>query len=262
MKRRVYILLSIILLSLFAKAQDIEIKDWWNDLTVYQVNKMPPRTNVMPCDEDMYVRSLNSQWRFNYVKTPSDKIEGFYNVDFDSQRWMLMPVPGNWELNGFDVPVYVNVANEFKSNPPYAPTEYNPVGQYITEFKVPGEWEGRNVYINIGAVKSAMYLWVNGQFVGYSEDSKVATEFDITDFVQPGEKLELEGKILKREGNLTKLAIQGSLNGEAIISSRLTMESSDLDTSNPQQAFKQKQIINNFKEMYALLTQNTLNKKP
>ena len=186
MKRRVYILLSIILLSLFAKAQDVEIKDWWNDLTVYQVNKMPPRTNVMPCDEDMYVRSLNSQWRFNYVKTPSDKIEGFYNVDFDSQRWMLMPVPGNWELNGFDVPVYVNVANEFKSNPPYAPTEYNPVGQYITEFKVPGEWEGRNVYINIGAVKSAMYLWVNGQFVGYSEDSKTPAEFDITPYINCG----------------------------------------------------------------------------
>ena len=186
MKRRVYILLSIILLSFFAKAQNVEIKDWWNDLTVYQVNKMPSRTNVMPCDEDMYVRSLNSQWRFNYVKTPSDKIEGFYNVDFDSQRWMLMPVPGNWELNGFDVPVYVNVANEFKSNPPYAPTEYNPVGQYITEFKVPGEWEGRNVYINIGAVKSAMYLWVNGQFVGYSEDSKTPAEFDITPYINCG----------------------------------------------------------------------------
>lgn len=194
MKRKVSILLSIILLSLFAKAQDIEIKDWWNDLTVYQVNKMPPRVNVMPCPEEDYVRSLNSQWRFNYSKTPADKIQGFYLDDFNSQSWTLIPVPGNWELNGFDIPVYVNVANEFKSNPPYAPTEYNPVGQYITEFKVPGEWEGRNVYINIGAVKSAMYLWVNGQFVGYSEDSKTPAEFDITPYINCGQpnKLAME----------------------------------------------------------------------
>lgn len=194
MKRKLSILLSFILLSLFAIAQDIEIKDWWNDLTVYQVNKMPPRVNVMPCPEEDYVRSLNSQWRFNYSKTPADKIQGFYLDDFNSQSWTLIPVPGNWELNGFDIPVYVNVANEFKSNPPYAPTEYNPVGQYITEFKVPGEWEGRNVYINIGAVKSAMYLWVNGQFVGYSEDSKTPAEFDITPYINCGQpnKLAME----------------------------------------------------------------------
>lgn len=186
MKKCFSILLSVILLSLVAKAQDVEIKDWWNDLSVFQVNKMPPRTNVIPTPTEEFSRSLNSEWRFNYTKTPVDKIEGFYNTDFDSRSWALIPVPGNWEMNGYGEPVYVNVANEFKSNPPYAPTEYNPVGRYITEFKVPAEWDGRNIYINIGAVKSAMYLWVNGNFVGYSEDSKTPAEFDITPYVVCG----------------------------------------------------------------------------
>ena len=186
MKKSLSILLTIILLSLFTKAQNVEIRDWWNDLSVFQVNKMPPRTNVIPTPVDDYSRCLNSDWRFNYVKTPEEKIEGFYNTDYNSQDWALMPVPGNWELNGFDCPVYVNVANEFKSNPPYAPTEYNPVGRYITEFKVPGNWEGRNIYLNFGAVKSAMYLWVNGNFVGYSEDSKTPAEFDVTPYINCG----------------------------------------------------------------------------
>lgn len=186
MKKSLSILLTIILLSLFAKAQNVEIRDWWNDLSVFQVNKIPPRTNVIPTPVDDYSRCLNSDWRFNYVKTPEEKIEGFYNTDYNSQNWALMPVPGNWELNGFDCPVYVNVANEFKSNPPYAPTEYNPVGRYITEFKVPGNWEGRNIYLNFGAVKSAMYLWVNGNFVGYSEDSKTPAEFDVTPYINCG----------------------------------------------------------------------------
>ena len=186
MRRKFSILLSVILLSLLAKAQEVEVKDWWNDLSVFQVNKMPPRTNVIPTPTDNYSRCLNSDWRFNYVKSPEERIEGFYNTDFNSQNWALIPVPGNWELNGFDHPVYVNVANEFKSNPPYAPTEYNPVGRYITEFKVPAEWDGRKIYLNFGAVKSAMYLWINGHFVGYSEDSKTPAEFDITPYINCG----------------------------------------------------------------------------
>ena len=183
MKRKLAILLSFILLSLLSKAQNVEIKDWWNELKVFQVNKMPPRTNVIPCPEENYSQSLNGKWKFSYSKLPDDKIDGFYEPNFNSNSWDLIPVPGNWELNGYGEPVYVNVANEFRSNPPYAPTVYNPVGRYITEFKVPRDWTGRNVYLNIGAVKSAMYLWVNGTFVGYSEDSKTPAEFDITPYI-------------------------------------------------------------------------------
>lgn len=109
---------------------------------------------------------------------------------------------------------------------------------------------------------SAWLIRVTDDFAHPIITLKEARNVKYGHFVQPGERLELEGKILKREGNLTKLAIQGNLNGEAIISARLTMESSDLDTSNPMKAFSQKQIINNFKEMYVLLTQNKLNNKP
>ena len=108
---------------------------------------------------------------------------------------------------------------------------------------------------------SAWLIRVTDDFAHPIITMKEARNVKYGHFVQPGEKLELEGKILKREGNLTKLAIQGNLNGETIISARLTMESSDLDLSNPQWAFKQKQINVDYREMYALLTQNTLNKK-
>lgn len=192
--RKITILLSFILLSLTMKSQDIEIKDWWNDLSVYQVGKIAPRTNVIPYSDESeieelgyrnsnFYRCLNGNWKFLLCKLPTEKIDGFYNPDFDSRRWETIPVPGNWELYGHTEPVYVNVANEFKSNPPYAPTEFNPVGRYIHEFEVPSAWEGRNIYINFGAVKSAFYLWINGNFVGYSEDSKTPAEFDITPYV-------------------------------------------------------------------------------
>ena len=187
MKRRFFILLSFILLSLFAKAQRVEVKDWWNDLSVFQVNKVAPRTSVVPNPVERYSTCLNADWRFSFTKSPDDKMEGFYMPDYDWQQWDLIPVPGNWEMYGYGAPVYVNVANEFKSNPPYTPTAYNPVGRYITEFKIPGEWDGRNIYLNFGAVKSAMYLWVNGQFVGYSEDSKTPAEFDVTPYVTCGQ---------------------------------------------------------------------------
>ena len=194
MTKRLSILLSIILLSLFSKAQNVEIGDWWNDLSVFQVNKMPPRTNVIPSPTDEYSMCLNGKWKFNYTKTPEDVIDGFYAVDYDSRNWSLIDVPGNWEMNGYGEPVYVNVANEFKSNPPYAPTTYNPVGYYIYRFELPETWQGRNIYLNFGALKSAFYLWINGQFVGYSEDSKTPAEFDITPYVMPGEPVILAVK--------------------------------------------------------------------
>ena len=190
MKRICFILLSFILLTNLAKAQDVEIEEWWNDLSVYEVNKMPPRTNVMSGNYEV----LNGNWKFAYCESPKDRIVEFYKLDYDASDWGTMPVPGNWELNGYGNPVYVNVANEFKSNQPFAPTEFNPVGQYIHEFEVPDSWKDQNVYLKIGAVKSAMYLWINGEFVGYSEDSKTPAEFDITPYINIGStnKLALE----------------------------------------------------------------------
>lgn len=189
MKRNILILLGLLLLVNSIKAQD-KIEEWWNDLSVYQVNKMPPRVIT----NGYRFQILNGKWKFAYCESPKDRVVDFYKLDYDASGWDSIPVPGNWELNGYGNPVYVNVANEFKSNPPYAPTEYNPVGQYIDEFEIPSAWKDQNIYLKIGAVKSAMYLWINGKFVGYSEDSKTPAEFDITPYINFGStnKLALE----------------------------------------------------------------------
>ena len=195
MKTKSIILFIIMALTMNVGAQ--EIADWWNDVAVFAVNKVPPRTNVIPYQDENginnleyrqspYYQCINGTWKFNWVERPADKPEGFYEEGYDVTSWGSIPVPGNWEMNGYGVPVYVNQTNEFPSNPPYAPTEYNPVGCYVHDFSVPAEWDGRNVYINFGAVKSAMYLWINGKFVGYSEDSKTPAEFDITSYLKKG----------------------------------------------------------------------------
>ena len=193
MKIRSIILFIVMTLIMNVNAQ--EIADWWNDVSVYQVNKVAPRTNVIPYQdenginnleyrESPYYQCINGKWKFHWVEKPADKPQGFYAEGYDVSSWNTIQVPSNWELNGYGIPVYINQQNEFPSNQPYAPTEYNPVGCYVHNFNVPAEWEGRNVYINFGAVKSAFYLWINGNFVGYSEDSKTPAEFDITPYLK------------------------------------------------------------------------------
>lgn len=194
MKFRFSILLSIIVLLINVKVSGQEIGEWWNDVSVCQVNKLAPRVNVIPYSDESgienleyqkssYYKCLNGNWKFNWVETPASKPDGFYKQGYDVTDWAEIPVPGNWELNGYGVPVYTNVSNEFPANPPYAPEKYNPVGCYVLDFQIPSAWDGRNVYINFGALKSAFYLWINGNFVGYSEDSKTPAEFDITPYI-------------------------------------------------------------------------------
>ena len=124
-----------------------EIKDWWNDVSVCEVNKVAPRTNVIPYQDEAginkldyrqspYYQCINGIWKFNWVEKPADKPQGFYEVGYDVSQWGTIPVPANWELNGYGIPVYINQQNEFPSNQPYAPTEYNPVGCYVHNFSV------------------------------------------------------------------------------------------------------------------------------
>lgn len=194
MWNKFFILLTIIVLQTNIKVSSQEVGAWWNDLKVYQVNKVAPRVNVIPYSDESgienleyqkssYYRCLNGNWKFSWVETPSLKPEDFYSQGYDVSGWNEIPVPGNWELNGYGIPVYTNVPNEFPANPPSAPEKYNPVGCYVHDFQIPSEWDGRNVYITFGALKSAFYLWINGQFVGYSEDSKTPAEFDITPYI-------------------------------------------------------------------------------
>jgi len=136
--------------------------------------------------------SLHGLWNFNWVDDADKRPVDFYRVDFDDRGWGRMPVPGMWELNGYGDPSYSNVAyvwdNQFKNNPPFVPIENNHVGSYRREFSVPAGWEGRQVIAHFGSVTSNIYLWVNGKYVGYSEDSKLECEFDITRYLRPGQK--------------------------------------------------------------------------
>ncbi len=144
--------------------------------------------------------SLDGKWRFNFVTDPRTRPQDFYKTDFNDKAagWTDFQVPANWEVNGYAYPIYINHHYDFvgraKSgptlNPPFdIPEDNNPVGSYRKEFQLPTDWDGKQIFIHLGAVKSAFFIWVNGKYVGYSEDSKLAAEFDITRHVQPGKNL-------------------------------------------------------------------------
>ena len=185
-KKRAIIAMALSLVIGNLLAQTETELNAWNDVSVYEINKLYPRTNVIPVGEE-WSQCLNGDWKFFWVEHPDQAPADFYKTDYDVTSWNTIKVPANWELNGYGTPIYVNVDNEFRpNNPPYAPTVNNPVGCYVTEFNIPRTWRNRRVYINFGAVKSAYYLWINGQFVGYTEDAKSNSDFDITESVHSG----------------------------------------------------------------------------
>jgi beta-galactosidase len=172
----------------------------WNNVEVIRENTESPRSHFVPLVDraganggntggNEYFRTLNGEWKFHYSESPSERPKDFYRKGFDDSEWSSIPVPSNWERQGFGYPIYVNVPYAFEIDEPNVPSEGNPVGSYRREFTVPEPWSGREVFIQLGAVSSAFYLWINGQYVGYSEGSKTPSEFNITDFVQPGANL-------------------------------------------------------------------------
>ena len=184
--KRFFILLLCAMAFAVVRAQTEAELNAWNDINVYEINRLYPRTNVVPTGEQ-WSQCLNGDWKFQWVDSPSKAPADFYKEGYNASDWKTIKVPANWELNGYGTPIYVNVDNEFRPNePPFAPTKDNPVGCYLTEFNIPETWAGRLTYINFGAVKSAYYVWVNGQFVGYTEDAKTNAEFDLTPYVKVG----------------------------------------------------------------------------
>lgn len=177
-------LLAFLLLAAFA-AQG---QPYWNNLEMYRLNKVQPHDRIIP-DGDRWRLCLNGTWRFAYFENPS-------RATLSPSRWDSIRVPGNMELQGFGVPVYVNMRNEFPSNPPYVPTDYNPTGVYARTFTLPAAWRGRRTIIKFGAVKSAMYLYINGREVGYSQDSKTPAEWDITRYLRDGQN-DLKVKVVR-----------------------------------------------------------------
>ncbi len=176
---------------------------------VVSVNRMPMRAHSFAFEnrglaekrqkeDSAYFLSLNGDWKFNWVQNPNARPTDFYKTDFDDSAWKNFKVPANWEVNGYGLPIYVNQPYEFagakmrgaKLNPPFdIPADNNPVGSYRKKITIPANWNRRQIFIHLGAVKSAFFIWVNGRRVGYSEDSKLAAEFDITNFVTTGENL-------------------------------------------------------------------------
>ena len=184
--KRITTILALCLSLTCLQAQTEAELNAWNDVNIYEINRLYPRTNVIPVGEE-WSKCLNGDWKFQWVDSPSKAPADFYKEGYNASGWKTIKVPANWELNDYGTPIYVNVDNEFRPNePPFAPTVDNPVGCYLTEFEIPETWKDRLTFINFGAVKSAYYVWVNGQFVGFTEDAKTNAEFDLTPYVKVG----------------------------------------------------------------------------
>ena len=142
----------------------------------------------LPQDRSPFRRTLNGDWRFCWAPNPDAAPDDFYRADYDDAAWDTLPVPANWQLHGYDVPMYTNVQYPFPIDDlPGVPHDDNPVGSYRTAFALPAEWAGRSIRLVFDGVESAFYVWVNGQEVGYSQDSRLPAEFDVTPYVHSGE---------------------------------------------------------------------------
>ncbi len=185
--------------------------EWKDDPELFRINREDAHATLVPYSdpkaalEDLnnpperrgirvnskYLKLLNGRWKFHLSKNPSERPVDFYKNSYDVSKWDEINVPGEWQMQGYDYPIYTNIIYPWtgyeQPEPPHAPTVYNPVGSYKTTFSIPKEWKNREIFISFQGVESAFYIWVNGKFVGYSEDSFTPAEFDITKYVKSGE---------------------------------------------------------------------------
>ena len=197
-----------------AAGQPVPVPDWENPELISR-NKEPGHATLLPYPDvatalkgtreaSPYHHSLNGNWKFHWSPKPADRPVDFYTLDFDDRGWDELPVPGSWQVHGYGIPIYTNHNSPFNAYrggttiysdnfiqnapdpPPFIPHDNNPVGSYRTEFEVPADWTGRQVFIHFDGVKSAFYLWVNGQKVGYSQGSRLPAEFNLTPYLKPG----------------------------------------------------------------------------
>jgi beta-galactosidase len=187
----------VVPLAICAFDADGQQRPAWDDIDVIRQNTEAPRAHFHAYPDqqaaihaelaaDPFYRSLNGAWKFKYSDKPSERPADFYQHNYDTSDWVDIPVPSNWERHGFGYPIYVNVPYAFEIDEPNVPHDKNPVGSYKRGFDVPADWDGRELFVRFGAVSSAFYLWVNGEFVGYSEGSKTASEFNITEMAKIG----------------------------------------------------------------------------
>ncbi len=188
-------LLLILFVILLDNVEAVSQNDW-EDPDIIAINKMDPHTTLIPYQnldkalkgemkKSLYYKSLNGNWKFNWSENPAERPVDFYLPSYNDSDWKEVPVPSNWELQGSGIPIYVNqpYAWTYDPKPPFVPYDDNPVGSYKTSFNIPKNWKGHEIILHFGAVKSAMYLWINGEKVGYSQGSKLPAEFNITKYL-------------------------------------------------------------------------------
>lgn len=196
-KLYVFILLTAFIFCTHSVAQDQSLH---HDHTVFAVNKLSPHADFFAYETEKLASennmenssrflSLNGDWKFHWAKNPENRMKQFYAKNLDDDNWKTIPVPSNWEVEGYDHPIYLDERYPFETTWPDAPTAYNPVGTYRHTFDIPTDWMTDDIILHFAGAKSAMYLYINGQYVGYSQGSKTPAEFKINDYIKQGENL-------------------------------------------------------------------------
>jgi len=197
-KSKIHLLLKSLLISIIITQNIWTQQNDWENHQVFAINKEEPHATLFPFssiqsairgekEKSQYFLSLNGFWKFNWVRNPNDRPQYFFENDYNVSGWDNIKVPSNWEVEGYGYPIYLDERYPFEPDWPNVPKEYNPVGSYKRTFTLAKNWQGREIFIHLGAVKSAMYLWINGKKVGYSQGSKTPAEFKITKYVTHGE---------------------------------------------------------------------------
>ncbi|MGK0364269.1 MAG: beta-galactosidase [Saprospiraceae bacterium] len=215
MKSQLLIICLSISLTSLVYGQEKDISHYIENEQVISENKLDahasftsyaPKEDALSFDTKSpnFYQSLDGQWKFKWVRSPKDRSTTFMNPSENVAAWDSIKVPSNWEVEGFGVPIYVNHQYEFADykapvaddmefvdriypkNPGTVPNDYNPVGSYRRDFNIAFDWDGNEIFLHIGAMKSGGFVWLNGKYVGYSQGSKLPTEFNITQFAKPG----------------------------------------------------------------------------
>lgn len=192
-----YIIASLFFFLSFSSFMKAQQKDWQNE-TVFAEGRLYPTATFFPyVDKESAIRgdykssplylSLNGFWKFKFSENPSKSPQDFFQTAFDVSEWDSIPVPSNWEMQGYGVPIYTNIKYPFPKNPPFIPEDDNPVGSYRRSFNLPESWKDHKVILHFDGSTAGMNVWVNGRKVGYVQSTKNPSEFDITDFVLPGD---------------------------------------------------------------------------
>lgn len=180
----------------------------WENPEIIAINKVAPHATMIPYQDaktslsfdaakSNRIVSLNGDWKFKFLDKPADAPSDFFAADYNDASWDKLAVPSNWQVKGYGRPIYTNVKHPFDaSNPPKVPHDANETGLYRLEFNVPPSWNGSEIFLHFAGVQSVMYVWVNGVELGYSQDSMLPAEFNVTDFVQPG-KNTLAAKVIR-----------------------------------------------------------------